>query len=72
MMDLAFQLFMDVLTQSGTYNYDSLANIDDGSCCYISSSSSYTNSNVYCQMEPLYDFLQSIDTVVLYGEGDSI
>ena len=23
-------------------------------------------------MEPLYDFLQSIDTVILYGEGDSI
>ena len=50
-------------------------NGNDGSATLMTSgyfSNTSPNNNSYCQMEPLYDFLQSIDTVILYGEGDSI
>ena len=65
----------DTINYMPTVNDVNCFNGNDGSATLMTSgyvSNLSPNTETYCQMEPLYDFLQSIDTVILYGEGDSI
>ena len=70
-----FAIGSDTINYTANTNNVSCFNGNDGSATLMTSgyfSNTSPNNNTYCQMEPLYDFLQSIDTVILYGEGDSI
>ena len=72
---IGFTIGSDSLDYSPTVSNVSCFNGNDGKSSLITSgyfSNLSPNNNTYCQMEPLYDFLQSIDTVILQGEGDSI
>ena len=72
---VGFTIGSDSLDYSPTVSNVSCFNGNDGKSSLITSgyfSNLSPNNNTYCQMEPLYDFLQSIDTVILQGEGDSI
>ena len=70
-----FTISSDTINYTASTSDVTCFNGNDGSATLMTSgyfSNTSPNNNVYCQMEPLYDFLQSIDTVILYGEGDSI
>ncbi len=70
-----FTINSDSLNYEMTTTDINCFNANDGSATIMKSgyvSDLSPNNNLYCQMEPLYNFLQSIDTVVLFGEGDSI
>lgn len=70
-----FAIISDSINYTASTSEVSCFNGNDGSATLMTSgyfSNTSPNNNTYCQMEPLYDFLQSIDTVILNGEGDSI